>query len=266
MGQPLSLKEMRSRTIDKIAGYVRLERGDNFPTHNIFEVEHDPVPDGVFLADPAIPPWRYSKALMMQDIQPREPEHHHENINYFDDQELPLSMNEVEVPDSELVDFNDMYSSRSEEFKSLFYKSAASVGALSDAADYVEAALRSGLDIDVEMDEALAEAFVHITRLDAVAAMARTTALTQDQKDSFIEKITLLFADRTMLAISQHDTAAAQRRNLHTAAQARELYARVRATNSPRNPQNPHADHDPTQQGTFVPQHQTQLGVRGARR
>ena len=273
MGQPLSLKELRAKTIDTIAGYVRLEHGDNLPTADIFRVEHQPVPDGVFLADPAVPPWKYAGALSMNHDEIPE-ELHYENIHYYDEPaDIPLGMNEVEVPDSELVEFNTLYAARQAEFKQLLYKSAASIGALSDASDYVEAALRSGLDIDVEMDEALAEAFVPIARLDAIAAMARTTSLTKEQQESYVEKVMAFMAEKTVHALQKFDTGAEQRRGL---ANQRELYARVRAANQHRS-QSEQAQyfHDSRMQdsSTYPPAHQgsqiaqqTQWGVRGTRK
>jgi hypothetical protein len=249
MGLPRSLDKLtRGEHIDIVAGNTRIGTHDVFPTKNVFLVEHRPVPNGVFRADPTIPPWRYADAIAM-DVPYDAPRTRHENIHYYEEKESPLAMNEFEVPDSELVDFNSEASRELERYKKLFYKNAASLSALHDAAEYVEAALSSGLDIELDMDLALLNAFVPLSRLDAIATMARSTSLTGAQQESYIEKVTAFLAEKTVHALDKYDAGVAARKGFE---HAKELYARV-LTKEQQTTQN--ADHP-----------QTMWGIRGTRK
>jgi len=255
MGLPRSLEELtRSEHIDIVAGNTRVGHSDGFPTKNVFAVEHRAVPNGTFRCDPAIPPWRYAEALAM-DIPRDIPLTRHENINYYDDPETPLAMNEFEVPDSELLQFNDSMGRDLEGYKKLFYKSAASLNALHEAAEYVEAALLSGLDIELDMDKALLSAFVPLARLDALAAMVKATSnLTAIQQESYIEKVSAFLAEKTAHALDKHDVGEAMRRGISN---QKELYARVRAKEEPDYVNRMQQQNDP------IP---TLWGVRGTRK
>lgn len=249
MGLPRSLDKLtRSEHIDIVAGNTRVGPNDVFPTKRVFRVEHLPVPNGTFRADPTIPPWRYANALAM-DVPQDIPRTMHENIHYYDDRESPLAMNEFEVPDSELVDFNAETSREQDRYKKLFYKNAASLSALHDAAEYVEAALSSGLDIELDMDLALLNAFVPLSRLDALATMVRATSLTGAQQESYIEKVTSFLAEKTVHALDKYDAGVAARKGFE---HAKELYARVLSKEQS------------TQNQADAPQ--TMWGVRGTRR
>ena len=255
MGLPRSLDQLtRSEHIDIVAGNTRVGHNDGYPTKQVFAVEHLAVPNGTFRCDPAIPPWRYAEALAMdipRDIPPRT---RHENINYYDEPETPLAMNEFEVPDSELVDFHASMSRDLSGYKKLFYKSASSLNALHEAAEYVEAALLSGLDIELDMDKALLSAFVPLARLDALAAMVKATSnLTGDQQNSYIEKVSAFLAEKTAHALDKHDVGEAMRRGINN---QKELYARVRAQEEPDYVNRMQQQHDP------LP---TLWGVRGTR-
>nr|DAF93592.1 MAG TPA: hypothetical protein [Myoviridae sp. ctshb19] len=226
MGLPRSLDDLtRSEQIDLIAGNTRLGPDEIFPTSKVYKVSRPLVLDGVYRCNPAIPPWRYANAIAM-DIPEDDHRPRHENIHYFDEAETPLAMNEFEVPDTELVRFNRDKADDLERYKTLLYKGASSLSALHDAAEYVEAALFSGLDIELDMDEALLKAFVSISRLDALAAMVKATSnLTEGQQASYLEKITAFMAERTALALDKHDTGEQMRRGIQA---QKELYARVR--------------------------------------
>lgn len=248
MGLPRSLDQLsRSEHIDIVAGNTRVEKHDIFPTKKVFYVEHLPVPNGTFRADPTIPPWRYANAIAM-DVPRDNHRTRHENIHY-EESDFPLGMNEFEVPDDELVSFNTDVAQELARYKKLFYKGAASLSALHDAAEYVEAALGSGLDIELDMDMALLNAFVPLSRLDAIAAMVRATSnLTLAQQDSYIEKISSFLAEKTSHALDKHDAGVAARKGFE---QAKELYARVLTKE---------------QSAQAHPEQQSLWGVRGTRR
>ena len=235
MGRPHSLEEMlkqtKNETIELIAGNTRVDPRDVVPTgmDDIFEIQHRPVPNGIFISDPSVAAWRYSDSVTMTIPETYE-ELRHEGINYYDDEEFPLAMNEVEVPDSELKAFNDSVSNKLPAFKDLFYATAANLSALSDASEYVEAALRSGLDVDLEMDGALLSAFVPISRLDAIATIVKKTGMPQTVQDAYLLKITELLAEKTMDAITNYDAGIVKRRQMEVLREAN--HARVRSTDS----------------------------------
>jgi hypothetical protein len=228
MGHPPSpeVPLTRNEQIDLIAGNTRVDRRDVIPTQDIFYVKHDPVPNGVYFADPTIPGWRYADSVTMTIPDSREEPMRHEGINYYDEVEMPLGMNEVEVPDSELTEFNDTLAGKIPAFKKLFYSSAATLSALDDAAEYVEAALRDGLDIDLEMDGALLSAFVPVSRLDAIATIVKNTNLSPALQDAYLMKMTELIAEKTMDAMQKHDMGVVARRQIEVLREAN--HARIR--------------------------------------
>jgi len=255
MGLPRSLDELtRGEHIDLVAGNTRIGPNDVFPTNKVYHVKSANIPDGVFRCDPSVPPWRYADAIAM-DVPHDPARYHHEDINYSEETEAPLAMNEFEVPDSELVRFNHDVSSELDRFKHLFYKGAATLNAMHDAAEYVEAALFSGLDIELDMDEALLKAFVSVSRLDALAAMVKSTSnLTEEQQASYLEKITAFMAERTAHALDKHDNGEQIRRGLQA---QKELYARVRPAEETDYVKRMQQQSDP------IP---TMWGVRGTRK
>jgi len=250
MGHPPSpdIPLTRNEQIDLIAGNTRVDSSDVIPTGDIFRIRHEAVPNGVFFADPTIPGWRYKDSITMMIPETHAEPTRHAGINYYDEAEMPLGMNEVEVPDSELKDFNDNLADKLPAFKKLFYSSAATLSALDDAAEYVEAALRDGLDIDLEMDSALLSAFVPISRLDALATIVKNTNLSQAQQDAYLMKMTELLAEKTMDAMQKHDAGVVARRQMEILRETN--HARVRAKDTPQLP----------------PPSSTQWGVTGNRR
>lgn len=244
MGHP-PYRETRNEVIDRVAGDTRVDLHDICPSDGIFYIDHAPVPNGIYYADPDVPPWHYENAYIM-DI-PDEPEHYekHDGINYTETV-LPMAMNEVDVPDSELVAFNNVQQKHFALFKDVFYGTASSLNAMDDASSYVEAALRTGLDIELEMDGALLSAFVPISRLDAIATLMRTTQLDSATQSAFLLKLTELLAEKTMDAMHSYDLGEVARRKLEL---TRELnHARIR----------------PSEQAP--PSQTQQWGVKGRRR
>lgn len=248
MGNPLSLS--KAEHIELIAGNTDVEAHDCAPTQfrpeDIYLIEHESVRDGVFEIGGANLPWEYNDAICVEI--PAEPVAYkrHENLNYSDSS-APIAMNEFEVPDSELVDYNELESALLPDLKKHFYRTAASLSALDVAAEHVEAALRTGLGVELEMDEALQSAFVPISRLDAISQIVKNTSLTQAQQDSYIEKLTLLVAEKTMTVMDTFDRGVVARRAIEM---AKELN---------------HARIHPTQEdsGTLS---SSPMGVRGSRR
>lgn len=242
MGNPLSLS--KAEHIELVAGRTDLGARDCVPNQDIFWIKHKPVKNGIFEADPAIPAWHFNDSVILELPEQRNYKHE-KNLKYSDDSS-PLAMNEIEVPDSELMEYNDLESDLTPAFKKHFYRTAASLSALDTAAEHVETALRDGLGIELEMDEALQSAFVSISRLDAIAAIIKNTGLSQIQQESYIEKLTQLVAEKTMHSMDVHDKGVLARRAIEMTKEMN--HARVR----------------PTQENDAPSQ--TQLGVRGSRR
>lgn len=201
---------------------------DNRPTHHtVFTIDYTPLKDGVFEFDPCLPPMLLQDTISM--VIPPEPKvfSQETGINYLDSNH-PLAMNEVEVPDSELVAFNDSVGNVLPVYKDHFYKTAANLLAFNDAAEYVKAGLRDGLDVGIELDGALLSAFVPISRLDAIAALVEQTKMPDKYKRKYLKRMSELLADKTIDAMHKHDVGEAAREHLRMNQELQ--HARIRAT------------------------------------
>lgn len=208
MGHPRSLDPR----VELIAGDTSVEVGDNSPTGNIWRMRTPKLPNALFRGNCGVPPFKYADALIMDIPEQREFEPRHDGINYSDDLDRPLAMNEFEVPDEELVRYNQMVADTLPGFKEFLYKSASTLNAVGDSLDYTEAALRDGLGIEVELDRGILDAYVPLLRLDMVARIVEKTHMSASQKQMFMAKLTELFAGRTLDAFDKHDRANSARK------------------------------------------------------
>lgn len=236
MGQPLSLEEAKlKRAIDlqAISGNTNVEPRDNRPSHyTIFTIDYEELPDGVFTFDPSVPPVLMQDTVVME-IPAEAPKFAHADGISYNETSHPLAMNEVEVPDSELVAFNKSVSDVLPVFKEHFYQTAANLLAFDDAQEYVKAALRDGLDVGIELDGALLSAFVPISRLDAITQMVSRLAMPDEYKRTYLKKVSKLLAEKTMDVMHKHDVTETARETLRMNQELQ--HARIRASdkNSP---------------------------------
>ena len=238
MGLPRSLEDAkldRDVQLQRMTGNTDIDLArDNMPSHQtIFTIDYAPLKDGVFEFDPTLPPMLLQDTVTM--IIPPEPKvfSQEDGINYPETNH-PLAMNEVEVPDSELVAFNDLVGNVLPVYKDHFYKTAASLLAFDDAQEYVKAGLRDGLDVGIELDGALLSAFVPISRLDAISALVNQTTMPEKYKHAYLKRISKLLAEKTMDAMHKHDVGEAAREHLRMNQELQ--HARIRATDKTQTP------------------------------
>lgn len=192
--------------IAEISGNTSMEVGDISPTCNIWRMRtHKFKEDTIFRGDAGVPPCMYANAIPLRIPETREFEPRHDGINYADDVNRPLAMNEFDVPDEELVRYNELVAKTLPGFKEFLYEGVSVLNAVGDSLDYTEAALRDGLGLEVDMDRAILDAYIPLTRLDMVARVVEKTHLSNAQKQMFMHKITELFAEKTVLAFDKHD-------------------------------------------------------------
>lgn len=246
MGLPRSLDPR----VEIISGNTGVEAGDSLPTRNIWRMRTRPLPNAIFRGDASVPACMYADAITMELPEQREYAPRHEGINYTEETNRPLAMNEFEVPDEELVKYNDLVAASLPDFKNLLYRGVSLLNAVGDSLDYTEAALRDGLGIDTEMDRAILDAYIPIARLDMVSQIIARTHMNKDSQLMFMTKITELFAEKTILAFDKHDAGRAARRAFEMTQEAH--HARVSAQEKGQ----------PIQQ----PTHNSRFGVTGQRR
>lgn len=245
MGHPRCLDPR----IEIISGNTDVEASDSLPTRNIWRMRTRKLPDALFRGDVGLPPCLYADAVFMDVPKQREYEPKHDGINYTEETDRPLAMNEFVVPDEELVKYNDLVAAALPDFKSLLYSGVSTLNAVGDALEYTEAALRDGLGIDTEMDRAILDAYIPIARLDMVSQIIERSSMDMGSRQMFMTKLTELFAEKTVLAFDKHDTARSARKAFETTLEAQQ-YARVQAK----------------EKGQVPPPQNSRHGVSGRRR
>lgn len=223
MGHPRCLDSR----IEIISGNTGVEASDSLPTRNIWRMRTHKLPNALFRGDAGVPPCMFANALTMDLPEQREYEPRHEGINYSEETNRPLAMNEFEVPDEELVRYNELVAEALPDFKHLLYSGVSTLNAVGDALDYTEAALRDGLGIDTEMDRAILDAYIPLSRLDMVSQIIKRSNLSNDAQYMFMTKLTELFAEKTVLAFDKHDAGRAARKAFETTLEVQ--HARVQA-------------------------------------
>jgi len=127
-----------------------------------------------------------------------------DGINYNKHDYGVVGENEIEVPDVLLNDIRDQTLTREEQFRTALFESASLLFAHEDASNFVEAALRDGLGMELEMDEAIGEAFVPLARLNTLVAFVNmSTTLPESVKKTLLGRLTIKTADEMILALNK---------------------------------------------------------------
>lgn len=128
----------------------------------------------------------------------------HDGINYNKTDYGVVGENEVEVPDSLLVEVRQQTLDREEQFRTALFESASLLFAHEDASNFVEAALRDGLGMELEMDDAIGDAFVPLSRLNTLVTFINLTSGLPDQvKKTLLARLTIKTADEMILALNK---------------------------------------------------------------
>lgn len=127
-----------------------------------------------------------------------------DGINYNKHDYGVVGENEIEVPDVLLNDIRDQTLTREEQFRTALFESASLLFAHEDASNFVEAALRDGLGMELEMDESIGEAFVPLARLNTLVAFVNmSTTLPESVKKTLLGRLTIKTADEMILALNK---------------------------------------------------------------
>lgn len=163
---------------------------------------------GVFYGNPI----GYRNTMTVDIELPAEkPKHvYQDGINYHDPE--VIADNVFEVPDAELLAFNDQTIDKAEAFKQIMYSSAATLSAMDNASDYVGAALNDGLDLGLDMDDRPFAAFVHLSRLEILSGAVELLKISDKQKRLLLGYLTKSMSDKAVEAMTAMDNGEKARR------------------------------------------------------
>lgn len=207
MGRMLSPDEI-------VSGFIPpVDHHEARPTKPRFRVRHRDTfsfLSGVFFGNPI----GYRDALSVDIELPAEkPKHvYRDGINYHETE--VLADNVFEVPDAELVAFNDQTIDKTEAFKQIMYSSASTLSAMDTASDYVGAALNDGLDLGLDMDDRPFAAFVHFSRLEVLSQAVELLNISPKQKRLMLGCLTKAMSDKAVEAMTAMDNGEKARRML----------------------------------------------------
>lgn len=126
-----------------------------------------------------------------------------DGVNYRD-QDYPVrGENEFDVPDSLLAEVRESTQAREEVLRAALLESASLLFAHQDASNFVEAALRDGLDMEIEMDEAIPDALVPVSRLSIVTSVINQMSLPEKMKNTLLMRLAIKSADEVILALNK---------------------------------------------------------------
>ncbi len=127
-----------------------------------------------------------------------------EGVNYTDNQYGVLGDNEFEVPDSLLAEVRESTLERELPLRDVLFESASMLFAHDEASNFVEAALRDGLGMEIELDESVQDAFVPLSRLSVLTVMiSQTKSLPDSVKKTLLARLTIKTADDMILALNK---------------------------------------------------------------
>lgn len=203
------------------------------PEQYVFLAKHNPVlSGGVFYApEEALP--LFDDDLDFDISEPEEYEKH-DGINYNEDFVSPMGMNEYTVPDTELTAFLDMVRDKTSVLKEGLYKDSAVFRSVTEAYKNVEAALRDGLSIGVDLDyDGVMDAFTHAFRLSSVSTLTQHLDMPEQVKATFLHEVSVKMAERLVDSFAKFD---AHRRAMEQVVAIREYSDNVHARVQPTKP------------------------------
>uniref|UniRef100_S5VM91 Uncharacterized protein n=1 Tax=Pseudomonas phage PaBG TaxID=1335230 RepID=S5VM91_9CAUD len=127
----------------------------------------------------------------------------HDGINYRPTEYPVKGENEIEVPDHILAEVREGTQAKEEVLRNTLLESASLLFAHHDASNFVEAALRDGLDMEIELDEAIPDALVPISRLNIVTSIVNQMSLPEKMKNTLLMRLSIKTADEVILALNR---------------------------------------------------------------
>lgn len=198
LGRTLSPSELVSGFIPPVT------KNEARPTKPRFRVKYQKsfrLLSGTFFGDP----FNYRNHATVDIEVPNEapPQNYRDGIHYHETD--VIADNVFEVPDQELVEWNDATADKAERFKEIMYGSAATLNAMDAASDYVGAALNDGLDLGLDMDDRPFAAFVHLSRLEVLSGAVGLLNISEKQKRLLLGHLTRSLADKAVEAMASMD-------------------------------------------------------------
>lgn len=111
---------------------------------------------------------------------------------------LPLADNEVVVETEHLDKFVDNEANLFTGFRDTFFDIAACLSSMNQAADYVQAALKDGLNEDITIDRSVEGALSSIVALKHIDEIINNLKLSPLVKEVYLKRIAELFADSSL--------------------------------------------------------------------
>lgn len=125
---------------------------------------------------------------------PVEPERRHDIVGE----------NEFQIPEALVETIEAETLSREEVLRNVLLEQASLLYAYDDASNFVEAAMRDGLGMEVEMDrDNLPEAFVPLSRLSVLASYIEQSTMPDRVKQTLLARLTVKTADEMILAMNK---------------------------------------------------------------
>ena len=112
--------------------------------------------------------------------------------------------NEIDVPEDLLVSLQESTETHAKSLRDVMFESASLLFAHDDASNFVEAAMRDCLGLDLEMDDSVQEAFPSLARLTVLSRLIELqTALPENVRRVLLNRLTARTADEMVLAMNR---------------------------------------------------------------
>jgi len=127
-----------------------------------------------------------------------------DGINYNRSEYNVRGDNEIDVPEDLLISIQSNTEAHSKALRDVMFESASLLFAHDDASNFVEAAMRDCLGLDLELDDSVQEAFPSLARLTVIARLVELqTALPENVRRVLLNRLTARTADEMVLAMNK---------------------------------------------------------------
>ena len=127
-----------------------------------------------------------------------------DGINYNRSEYNVRGDNEIDVPEALLVSIQANTDAHDKSLQEVMFESASLLFAHDNASNFVEAAMRDCLDLDIELDDSVQEAFPSLARLAVLTRMIELqTALPENVRRVLLNRLTARTADEMVLAMNR---------------------------------------------------------------
>lgn len=115
----------------------------------------------------------------------------------------PEIENEIEVPQDVLSSLDEALAEKGDDYRIALFELATSLFAFDDASNFVEVAMRDGMNLDIELDKSVLEAFRPLTQLNILNKTVQTLSLNDKLKATLMERLVTNIADDITKTLSK---------------------------------------------------------------